>query len=611
MTAGPSARRWGRLLARRLRGPRADLVWEPELRIVVPGRLHDSRRADRILEFLARERLIDRRRIHAAPEPPLDDLRRVHPVEYLESLERAGGTESAFGERFDDPLERALVAAQRRATGATTRAAQLALASGGVALHLGGGFHHARADRAAGFCLFNDVAVAIRRLRADGFAAPVLVIDLDLHDGDGTRAIFAADPLVHTFSIHSRGWDEEQDAVESTSLALGSRVDDATCLAALAAHLPPLLERFRPGIAFFLAGVDVAAGDALGDWEMSAAGLVARDRFVHTALQQRRVPVVRLLAGGYGDESWRHSARSISALLLGGEPIEPPSTSDLVMHRFRRIARSLTGPLTSSRAGESEADLLDDEEVAEVFGLGAPGGGRRRFLGFYTPAGIELALDRLGYLAELRRLGFERPTVEFDLTGEGDLLRIENRPPTSPGGPPRRELLVELRARRDRAVIPGFELLWLEWLLLQNPRLAFTAERPRLPGQQHPGLGMLRETLAALVLVCDRLGLDGIGVTATHFHPAAQSIDSMQFVDPDDAPVFRALVQAVRDRPAREASLLVEQVGLVDAATGEPFRWRPFAMVYPVSPALREWFARSAYRSVAHGAGPTFAVAAG
>lgn len=587
-----------RTLRRPFRRTRFDVVWAPECCAAVPGRLHDARRAPRILEFLRREGLLPGRRVHLAPEPPLADLLRVHTLEYLESLERPGGTEKAFGERLDDAIERPLVVAQRRMAGGTTLAARLALDRRATAVHLGGGLHHARADHGAGFCLFHDVGIAIRRLRHDGFTGRVLVLDLDLHDGDGTRALFAADASVHTFSIHNRDW-EEPAGVETTSIALGSGVDDELYLARLRAELPPLLERFAPQLVFFLAGVDVADDDALGDWRVSAAGIVERDRFVHAELARRRLPVARLLAGGYGDHAWRHTARSLSALALGGTALEPPSTADLVVEHFRHIAGTLPAP---QLAGDDDA-LLSDEDVAELFGgLGATGAARRRFLGFYTPAGIELALERLGYLGELERLGFERPTVEFDLTGPADTLRIF-------GAPDRRELLLELRARRDRATIPGFELLWLEWLLLQNPRLAFTADRPALPGQQHPGLGMLRETLAALVLVCDRLKLDGIGVTASHFHPAAQSVDTLCFVDPRDAPVFRGLVRSVAALPALQGSLAVEGGGLVDAATGEAFRWRPLAMVYPISPALRAWFERDDYRRIASAAEPRFVAA--
>lgn len=588
-----SARRLGRWLA----GHGADVVHSPECCVALPGALHDPWRTVRIREFLDREGLLDRRRLHAAPEPRLEDLRRVHTLDYLEALERPGGTQRAFGERLGDALEQKLLMAQRRMAGGTALAARLALDRRAVAVHLGGGLHHAHAARGAGFCLINDVAVAIARLRRFGFAGRIAVVDCDLHDGDGTRALFARDETVHTFSIHNRDWDEAE-AVESTAIALGSRVDDATYLGRLREALPPLLDRFRPELAFYLAGVDPAHDDALGDWEITDRGLVERDRFVHAELERRRVPVVVVLAGGYGDHAWRHSARSLSALLGDGRTIEPPSTAELLVERFRGIAGTLP-PTALAGFGD---ELLTPEDLIEAFGGEAAG--PRRFLGFYTPAGLELALERLGYLEELRRLGFEHPRFEFDLGAPGgDTLRVF-------GGPDRSELLVELRARRDRRVLPGFELLWVEWLLLQNPRARFSDQRPALPGQRHPGLGMLRETMAALVLVCDRLKLDGIGVTASRFHPAAQSADVLLPLEAADAPVFRALLAAVDELPISRAAQLVESGGLVDAATGATFRWRPFSLVYPTSERAKAYFASDDYRRVADAPGPVFRVRA-
>ena len=119
-------------------------------------------------------------------------------------------------------------------TGGTLLAAQLARASGGIAVNLGGGFHHAHRDRGRGFCIFNDVAVAILAQRAHGFRGRILVIDLDLHDGDGTRTIFAADPTVHTYSVHNQNWDD-RPAVETTVIPLGPGVDDARYMATLQA----------------------------------------------------------------------------------------------------------------------------------------------------------------------------------------------------------------------------------------------------------------------------------------------------------------------------------------------------------------------------------------
>jgi len=571
-----------RRLALALRRPDVDLV-VPDAQVHLPGRIHDPFRSSRILAFLDDERLLLRRRVHRPSPAPLAMLRRIHDDAYLERLERPGALTHAVGMRLPDRSEQRVLEVQRSMVGGTLLAARLARTSGGLAVSLGGGLHHAHRDRGAGFCLYNDVAIAVAELRNEGFDGRVVVVDLDLHDGDGTRSIFAADASVHTFSIHGAPWDDIE-GIESTSIALGSGVDDERFAAALEPALPRLLDRFRPALAFYLAGADVAADDALGDWKLSAAGILARDELVLRELRRRGIPRVFLLAGGYGDDAWRYPARSIAAR-LAGHPIEPPSTSELVLDRFRTLALQMA---PASLSGRDASDELFSAEDLGALGVHAP---ETRFLGFYTRAGIELALERLGYLERLRQLGYERPRLEIDLSNpSGHTLRVF-------GSPGRRELLVELRCAIDRATLPEFQLLRVEWLLLQNPRGLFTRDRPALPGQTHPGLGMLRETIAALVLVCDRLKLDGILVVASRYHPAASAHGEMRCLDPDDEARLHSLARALQGVARAEAARLAESGGLIDAVTGETISFRPMTLVLPISPALVARFESADYRT--------------
>ena len=239
-----------------------------------------------------------------APAPAsLRDLLRVHDREYLEALADSAAVERAFGFALNDLQRERALGVQRAMTGGTVAAARRALAEGSLTVNLGGGFHHARRDRGQGFCLFNDVAVAVAALRRGGFDGRVLVVDLDLHDGDGTRSLFATDPDVHTYSLHNRHWDEPA-AVGRTAIELGSGVDDATLLATLRETLPPVLAAHLPELVFYLAGCDPAADDALGDWKLSAEGMLARDRFVVELLRGRAaaeaVPVAAVRARGGG-----------------------------------------------------------------------------------------------------------------------------------------------------------------------------------------------------------------------------------------------------------------------------------------------------------------------
>jgi acetoin utilization deacetylase AcuC-like enzyme len=194
-----------------------------------------------------------------------------------------------------------------RATWSTIEAARDALVYG-AGMHLGGGTHHAFADRGEGFCVFNDVAVAIRRLQHDGRLRRVAVVDLDVHQGNGTAALFAGDPDVFTFSMHSERnypFEKEQSRLD---VGLPDGCDDATYLEALDTHLPRVLDEAQPELVFFLAGVDPHVGDRFGRLGLSAEGLRARDRRVLEACRRRDLPVAITLAGGYGRDLERVAA---------------------------------------------------------------------------------------------------------------------------------------------------------------------------------------------------------------------------------------------------------------------------------------------------------------
>jgi hypothetical protein len=157
------------------------------------------------------------------------------------------------------------------------------------------------------------------------------------------------------------------------------------------------------------------------------------------------------------------------------------------------------------------------------------------------------------------------------------------------------ELLVELRAERSRSAVAGMEVISVEWLLLQNPRESFSVRRPRLPGQQHPGLGLLRDLMGWLVVVCELHGLDGVFFVAAHYHVAVQSRRLVRPLHPAAEARLRAITAAVQGLPLSEATVAVEQGRVVDAKTGAPGRWEPVATVLPVSQRLRERVSGTGY----------------
>lgn len=231
-------------------------------------------------------------------EASIEDLARVHTGAYLEAL-AAGTLDAAAQRRIGVPWSARLWRRSRLAVQGTLEAARAALDARGIAGNLAGGTHHAFADHGEGFCVLNDVAVAIRALQAEGRIRRALVIDLDVHQGNGTAAIFATDPDVYTFSMHGERNYPARKMRSTRDVALPDGTSDDEYLAALALHLPAVLDAARADLVFYLAGVDVAAGDRYGRFALSDDGLAERERQVIEAVHGAGLPLVIVLAGGY------------------------------------------------------------------------------------------------------------------------------------------------------------------------------------------------------------------------------------------------------------------------------------------------------------------------
>ena len=227
-----------------------------------------------------------------------DMLRLVHTAEYVDRFV-AGDLTAAEVRRLGFPWSPALVERSRRAVGGTVAAARHALVHG-TGMNLAGGTHHAFADHGEGFCVFNDVAVAIRTLQAEGAIRRAVVLDLDVHQGNGTHAIFAGDAEVFTFSVHGgRNYPFEKVA-GTLDVELDDGIDDARYLSVLEDALPSVLHAARPDLVFYLAGADPHEGDRLGRMRLTFGGLERRDAMVMQACREVGLPVAVMIAGGYG-----------------------------------------------------------------------------------------------------------------------------------------------------------------------------------------------------------------------------------------------------------------------------------------------------------------------
>jgi acetoin utilization deacetylase AcuC-like enzyme len=250
-----------------------------------------------IAEALVAENIASREDF-VQPQPASDgDILRVHTPEWVRKL-KTGTLTASDVMLLEIPYSRELVDAVWLAAGGSIAAAEWALRDG-FGANLGGGFHHAYPDHGEGFCAIHDVAVAIRRLQADGAIRKAIVVDTDVHHGNGTAAIFRNDPSVFTISIHQLNNYPGHKPPSSIDLNMADRVDDEEYLGTLLPAVQKSLDEFRPEILFYVGGADPFCEDQLGGLMLTKKGLMQRDRRVFEEARQRGIPVVTTLAGGY------------------------------------------------------------------------------------------------------------------------------------------------------------------------------------------------------------------------------------------------------------------------------------------------------------------------
>lgn len=234
------------------------------------------------------------------PEPAEDeDILLAHDAEWVAKL-RTGTLSYQEILRLEIPYSRQMVDAFWLAAGGSILAGDLALHDR-IGFNLGGGFHHAFPDHGEGFCAINDIAVAIRRLQQDGAIRKAMVVDCDVHHGNGTAAIFSADPSVFTLSIHQANNYPSEKPLSSLDIHLPDGVEDADYIHRLGNGYRAALAMFQPDLLFYVAGADPYREDQLGGLALTFEGLMERDRLVLWTALSRGIPVAIVLAGGYAE----------------------------------------------------------------------------------------------------------------------------------------------------------------------------------------------------------------------------------------------------------------------------------------------------------------------
>jgi acetoin utilization deacetylase AcuC-like enzyme len=302
------------------------LVYHPRYDLNLGAHVFPSQKFRLLYELLLCEKIASPGDI-VQPERASDaDLLRVHSLDWVAKLKNGTLTASEII-KLEIPYSPELAEAVWLAAGGTILAAQLALYDG-FASNLTGGFHHAHANHGEGFCAIHDVAVAIRRLQADGLIKKAIVVDTDVHHGNGTAHIFREDDSVFTLSIHQENNYPAHKPPSNLDLGLDDGIEDQEYLSALLPAVEKSLDDFRPAILFYVGGADPFCEDQLGGLRLTKTGLKARDRGVFRAARSRNIPVVTTLAGGYArrvEDTIRIHANTIVAAQETAGEISLPS----------------------------------------------------------------------------------------------------------------------------------------------------------------------------------------------------------------------------------------------------------------------------------------------
>ncbi|MEO1636804.1 MAG: histone deacetylase [Cyanobacteria bacterium J06631_9] len=274
-----------------------------------PGHRFPMPKFQLLRDLLLRDRIITDSQIYQPGAPPTDWLELVHNADYVQAY-CCGSLDAKAQRRIGLPWSEGLVKRTCTAVGGTILTAKLALQCG-IACNTAGGTHHAFPGYGSGFCIFNDLAVSLKVLQSQGLIRTALIVDLDVHQGDGTAFIFQNDPSVFTFSMHCDVNFPRCKQQSDLDVPLPEGMGDKDYLDRLRSHLPQLLEKLQPDLVMYDAGADVHKDDRLGKLSLTDAGIFERDRTVLQTCKDGGHPVACVIGGGYGEDMnaliYRHS----------------------------------------------------------------------------------------------------------------------------------------------------------------------------------------------------------------------------------------------------------------------------------------------------------------
>lgn len=301
------------------------IVYSPKYKISVYGmeKFHpfDIAKYDKIYNGLKKDGYVTKDNVVSPDEVTREEMLLIHTADYLESLKKTRNVATYLEAPQlkiipNSKIDSMVVSRFRKASGGTIKAARLALKSKTkMAINLGGGFHHAKPNTGEGFCVIADVPIAIRILQKEKLIERALVIDTDIHQGNGTIVCLKNDTNTYTFSIHEGGIYPIPKEIGDGDVELDRNITDDVYLKILASKLDNLFTKSKPDIVFHVAGCDALNGDPLSSGRMTHEGIQKRDAMVVAACKKYGVPYVMTLSGGYSKEAWNAQYKSIKALI--------------------------------------------------------------------------------------------------------------------------------------------------------------------------------------------------------------------------------------------------------------------------------------------------------
>jgi acetoin utilization deacetylase AcuC-like enzyme len=276
----------------------------------------DIMKYKKIRDRLVKEKYIKRKHILVPDMVSYKDMARVHSQEYLKSIQDPIKVARMLKIGEVDPWDSYILEFFRTVTGGTILAMEWAIKKNGIAFNLGGGFHHAQSEIGAGFCLVNDVAIAIEKSRKKHTLSKIMIIDLDYHQGDGNLMIYKDDPDIFTFSMHAVKWLEMKKK-NNLDILLPHNVNGKEYNEILRQNLESVFYSFNPELVYYIAGSDPFEDDTLCDLNLTREEMLERNLYVTNLVRNNKVPLVVVAGGGYGLESWKIYYDFIATVLKG------------------------------------------------------------------------------------------------------------------------------------------------------------------------------------------------------------------------------------------------------------------------------------------------------